>query len=138
MYTHRETGGRPGETRGDQGRPGETAWPSLAQLVFHLFSFASFLKRRHQGLLVSTRGRLGETVRVGTIRVGIIRVGIIRVGTVRVGTVRVGTVRVGTVRVGTVRVGIVRVGTVSVGTIRVDYLGAMSPKTILIFNSNFG
>ena len=54
------------------------------------------------------------------------------------GTVRVDTVMVGTVRVGTVRVGIVRVGTVSVGTIRVDYLGAMSPKTILIFNSNFG
>ena len=49
-----------------------------------------------------------------------------------------GTVRVDTVMVGTVRVGIVRVGTVSIGTIRVDYLGAMSPKTILIFNSNFG
>ena len=49
-----------------------------------------------------------------------------------------GTVRVDTVMMGTVRVGIVRVGTDSVGTIRVDYLGAMCPKTILIFNSNFG
>ena len=49
-----------------------------------------------------------------------------------------GTVRVDTIMVGTVRVGIVRVGTVSVGTIRVDYLGAMTPKTFLIFNSNFG
>ena len=69
---------------------------------------------------------------------GTIRVDTVRVGIFRMCTIRVGTISVGTVRVGTVRVGIVRVGTVSVGTIRVDYLGAMSPKTILIFNSNFG